>query len=75
MEPPYHLTRDFCHVQAHSAAKGIKAGAKLAKALGAKATAVYVVPRYAPPSTATSAPWQGIPRVLAHSKIPVLVVR
>jgi nucleotide-binding universal stress UspA family protein len=38
------------------AAKGIKTGAKLAKALGAKATAVYVVPRYAPPSTATSAP-------------------
>jgi nucleotide-binding universal stress UspA family protein len=31
------------------AAKGVKAGVKLAKALGAKVTAVYVIPRYIPP--------------------------
>lgn len=31
------------------AAKGIKAGVKLAKALGAKVTGVYVIPRYVPP--------------------------
>jgi nucleotide-binding universal stress UspA family protein len=31
------------------AAKGVKAGVKFAKALGAKVTAVYVIPRYIPP--------------------------
>jgi nucleotide-binding universal stress UspA family protein len=31
------------------AAKGVKAGVKLAKALGAKVTGVYVLPRYMPP--------------------------
>ena len=31
------------------AAKGVKAGVKLAKALGAKVTGVYVIPRYVPP--------------------------
>jgi nucleotide-binding universal stress UspA family protein len=31
------------------AAKGVKAGVKLAKALGARVTGVYVVPRYVPP--------------------------
>lgn len=31
------------------AAKGFKAGIKLAKALGAKVTAVYVIPPYMPP--------------------------
>jgi nucleotide-binding universal stress UspA family protein len=31
------------------AAKGVKAGVKLAKALGAKVTGVYVIPRYIPP--------------------------
>lgn len=31
------------------AAKGVKAGVKLAKALGAKVTGVYVIPRYLPP--------------------------
>jgi nucleotide-binding universal stress UspA family protein len=31
------------------AAKGVKAGVKLAKALGAKVTGVYVIPRYMPP--------------------------
>jgi nucleotide-binding universal stress UspA family protein len=82
------------------ALKGIKAGVKLARALGARVTGLYVVAPYAPP------PWEGIlraarsgkcdavaiashgrgglgglilgsetQRVLAHSKIPVLVVR
>lgn len=32
-----------------TAAKGVKAGVKLAKALGAKVTGVYVLPRYMPP--------------------------
>ena len=31
------------------AAKGVKAGVKLAKALGAKITAAYVIPLYSPP--------------------------
>jgi nucleotide-binding universal stress UspA family protein len=31
------------------AAKGVKAGVKLAKALGAKVTGVYVLPRSMPP--------------------------
>ena len=31
------------------AAKGVKAGLKLAKALGAKVTAAYVIPPYTPP--------------------------
>jgi nucleotide-binding universal stress UspA family protein len=31
------------------AAKGVKAGVRLARALGAKVTAVYVMPRYMPP--------------------------
>jgi nucleotide-binding universal stress UspA family protein len=31
------------------AAKGVKAGVKLARALGAKVTGVYVIPRYLPP--------------------------
>jgi nucleotide-binding universal stress UspA family protein len=31
------------------AAKGVKAGVRLAKALGAKATGVYVIPPYVPP--------------------------
>lgn len=31
------------------AAKGVKAGVKLAKALGAKVTAAYVIPLYSPP--------------------------
>jgi nucleotide-binding universal stress UspA family protein len=31
------------------AAKGVKAGVKLAKSLGAQVTAVYVIPRYVPP--------------------------
>lgn len=31
------------------AAKGVKAGAKLAKSLGAKLTGVYVIPPYTPP--------------------------
>jgi nucleotide-binding universal stress UspA family protein len=31
------------------AARGVKAGIKLAKALGARVTGVYVIPRYVPP--------------------------
>ena len=62
------------------AAKGIKAGVKLAKALGAEVTGVYVIAPYTPPMYGEAA-LGGLllgsetSRVLAHSKVPVLVAR
>lgn len=92
------------------AGKGIKTGVKLAKALGARVTGVYVAAPYTPPMydemQTDPLPWRAIlraagarkcdaiamashgrsglgglilgsetARVLAHSKIPVLVAR
>ena len=58
------------------AAKGIKLGVRLAKALGARVTGVYVILPYVPPVYGEmGAVFPGTSRVLAHSKIPVMVTR
>ena len=51
-------------------------GVRLAKALGAKVTGVYVILPYVPPVYGEmGVVLPGTSRVLAHSKIPVVVTR